>query len=65
LLSTVGYYGKFVARTADELLKSGMIDFASSDIHHQKHIAAFDGKVLFKDATPLQEAIEDSRFFKV
>jgi protein-tyrosine phosphatase len=65
LLSTVGYYGKFVARTADELLKSGMIDFASSDIHHQKHIAAFDGKVLFKDVTPLQEAIENSRFFKV
>jgi protein-tyrosine phosphatase len=63
LLSTVGYYGEFVARTAEELLNRGMIDFASSDIHHEKHIAAFDGKVLFKDAQPLQEAIENSAFF--
>jgi protein-tyrosine phosphatase len=63
LLSTVGYYGEFVARTAEELLKRGMIDFASSDIHHEKHIAAFDGKVLFKDAQPLEEAIENSAFF--
>lgn len=63
LLSTVGYYGEFVARTAEELLKRGMIDFASSDIHHEKHIAAFDGKVLFKDAKPLQEAVENSAFF--
>ena len=65
LLSTVGYYGAFVARTAEELLKRGMIDFASSDIHHERHVAAFDGKVLFKDAIPLQEAIENSSFFKV
>ncbi|WP_396176881.1 tyrosine-protein phosphatase [Flavobacterium sp.] len=64
LLSTVGYYGEFVARTAEELLKRGMIDFASSDIHHDKHVAAFDGKVLFKDAKPLQEAINNSSFFK-
>lgn len=64
MLSTVGYYGEFVARTAEQLLKKGMIDFASSDIHHERHVAAFDGKVLFKDAKPLQEAIENSRFFK-
>ena len=63
-MSTVGYYGEFVARTAEQLLKKGMIDFASSDIHHERHVAAFDGKVLFKDAQPLQEAIENSAFFK-
>jgi tyrosine-protein phosphatase YwqE len=64
LLSTVGYYGEFAAKTAEKLLKKGFIDFASSDIHHDKHIAAFDEKVLFKDATPLQEAITNSAFFK-
>ena len=64
MLSTVGYYGEFVARTAEELLKRGMIDFASSDIHHERHVAAFEGKVLFKDVKPLQEAIVNSGFFK-
>ena len=63
LLSTVGYYGEFVARTAEELLKRGMIDFASSDIHHEKHVAAFEGKVLYKDSKPLQEAVGNSSFF--
>lgn len=65
LLSTVGYYGEFVARMAEELLKRGMIDFASSDMHHERHVAAFDGKVLFKDVKPLNEAIENSSFFKI
>ena len=64
LLSTVGYYGEFVARAANELLKNSMIDFASSDIHHEKHVAAFDGKVLFKDIKSLQEAIINTSIFK-
>lgn len=63
LLSTVGYYGEFVARSAEQLLKKGLIDFASSDIHHEKHVAAFDGKVLYKDVQPLQEAVNNSTFF--
>lgn len=64
MLSTVGYYGEFVARAAEQLLKKGMIDFASSDIHHEKHVASFDGKVLFKDIKPLEEAIVNTLFFK-
>ncbi|CAM4044619.1 tyrosine-protein phosphatase [Flavobacterium antarcticum] len=64
LLSVMGYYGEGVAKTAQKLLTQGMIDFASSDTHHQKHIAAFDGKVLLKDMKPLQEAISNSAFFK-
>lgn len=64
LLSVVGYYGESVAKTAQKLLKEGLIDFASSDIHHQKHIDAFEGKVLLKDAKPLQEAILNTSFFK-
>jgi len=64
LLSTVGYYGEMVARTAEELLKKGMIDFASTDMHHLKHAAAFEGKVLYKDAKPLEEAIKQSTYFR-
>lgn len=64
LLSVMGYYGEGVAKTAQKLLTQGMIDFTSSDTHHQKHIASFDGKVLLKDLKPLQEAISNSAFFK-
>lgn len=64
LLSVMGYYGEGVAKTAQQLLNKGLIDFASSDTHHQKHIASFDGKVLLKDIQPLQEAIGNSSFFK-
>lgn len=64
LLSVMGYYGEGVAKTAQKLLTQGLIDFTSSDTHHQKHIASFDGKVLLKDLKPLQEAISNSAFFK-
>lgn len=65
LLSVVGYYGEGVAKTAQKLLALGMIDFASSDTHHKKHIDAFSSKVLIKDIKPLKECIDNSRFFKI
>ena len=64
LLSVVGYYGENVAKTAQKLLSQGLIDFASSDTHHQKHIDSFEGKVLLKDIKPLQDCIINSSFFK-
>ncbi len=64
LLSVVGYYGESVTKTAQRLLSEGLIDFASSDTHHQKHIDAFEGKVQLKDVKPLQEAILNTSFFK-
>ena len=64
LLSAVGYYGEGVAKTAQQLLHQGMIDFASSDTHHKNHIAAFEGKVILKDLKPLQAAITNTAFFK-
>lgn len=64
LLSVVGYYGENVAKTAQKLLSQGLIDFASSDTHHQKHIDSFEGKVLLKDIKPLQDCITNSSFFK-
>lgn len=64
LLSTVGYYGSDVQETAFKLLKSSMIDFVGSDVHHKKHIEAFDNKITLKDLTPLKEAIQNNSFFK-
>jgi tyrosine-protein phosphatase YwqE len=64
LLSAVGYYGEGVAKTADNLLKKGMIDFVGSDVHHQKHVEAFSGKIIIKEMTPLKEAIHNNQLFR-
>lgn len=64
LLSTVGYYGPVVAEASLKLLKVGLIDFVGSDVHHDKHLLAFDQKTLVKDLKPLHEAIANNQFFK-
>ena len=64
LLSTVGYYGKEVTKSAELLLKKGLIDFVGSDIHHAKHIGAFSNSVLLNDIAPLKKAIENNQFFR-
>lgn len=63
LLSTVGYYGESVFITAKKLLESGMIDYVGSDVHHKKHIEAFNNRVDIKDLNPLKEAISNNQFF--
>lgn len=65
MLSTVGYYGEGVFVAAKKLLESGMIDYVGSDVHHSKHIEAFNNKVDMKDLIPLKEAIANNQFFKV
>ncbi|OIQ27875.1 MAG: histidinol phosphatase [Bacteroidetes bacterium MedPE-SWsnd-G2] len=65
LLSTVGYYGKHVQKTAQHLLKSGLITYVGSDIHHSKHIAAFDQKVQLSSVDILEQALASNRFFKL
>jgi protein-tyrosine phosphatase len=42
-----------------------MYDFVGSDVHHDKHIAAFEHKIKLKDATPLKEVIENNLFFRI
>ena len=64
LLSTVGYYGEAVAETAKKLLKKGMIDYVSSDVHHMHHINAFSKRLTFKDPSALKEAIANNTYFK-
>ena len=65
LLSVVGYYGDEIAKIAERLLKKGLFDYVGSDVHHDKHIAAFDQKVNLKDLSPLKEAIANNQFFKI
>ncbi|TDD75950.1 tyrosine-protein phosphatase [Flavobacterium caseinilyticum] len=64
LLSVVGYYGPGIAKIAEQLLQKGMYTYVGSDVHHDKHIAAFEQKVTIKDLVPLQEAIANNQFFK-
>ena len=63
LLSTVGYYGPMVSKTADHLLKNNMIDFVGSDVHHEKHISFFDKKIVIKNQENLNTAIHNNSFF--
>ncbi|NRT13288.1 tyrosine-protein phosphatase [Flavobacterium sp. 14A] len=64
LLSVVGYYGGEIAKIAEKLLSKGMYSYVGSDVHHLRHIAAFDQKVLLKDLQPLHEIIVNNQFFK-
>lgn len=64
LLSSVGYYGADVAKTADYLLQNKMIDFVGSDVHHQKHIAAFSEKIILKNYNNLPQLLQNNDFFK-
>lgn len=63
LLSSVNYYGIGISKTADYLLKTGMIDFVGTDIHHQNHIDAFSRKVALKNIPELEKAINKNLFF--
>jgi tyrosine-protein phosphatase YwqE len=40
LLSFTGYYGKPVQELAEYLAKKGYYDFAGTDMHHERHLAA-------------------------
>lgn len=63
LLSVTGYYGKGVADACIKLLDSKMIDFVGSDVHHQRHVDAFQNKLVLKHHDNLVEAINNNSFF--
>jgi protein-tyrosine phosphatase len=65
LLATVGYYGAEIAKIAEQLLAKGMYAYVGSDVHHDKHIAAFEQKIRIKDLVPLNEAIFNNQFFRI
>ncbi|MGL3001259.1 tyrosine-protein phosphatase [Flavobacterium sp. RSSB_23] len=63
LLSTVGYYGSDITKTADDLLQQNAYDFAGSDIHHEKHIASFNLPIKIKKQQILEQVIANNQFF--
>lgn len=63
LLSVTGYYGEYVLKAADALLKENMFDFVGSDIHHKRHIAGFDSKVKVKHIETLEACMAKNDFF--
>lgn len=65
LASTVGYYGEAITQITDKLLQKGFYNFVGSDVHHDKHIAAFEQKVKVKELAPLKEAMANNQFFRM
>ena len=63
LLSSVGYYGTSVAKTTDFLLKENFIDFVGSDVHHLRHVNAFENKIIIKSEKQLKVAMDKNSFF--
>jgi hypothetical protein len=45
-------------------LKENLIDFVGSDVHHMKHVNAFENKIIIKSEKQLKVAIERNSFFK-
>lgn len=64
LLSATGYYGKEVAKIAEELLKKDMIDFVGSDFHHKNHIKSYSNPIIIKETERLKKAFENNCFFE-
>lgn len=60
MLSGVGYYGPEVAAAAEEMLKRNWIDFACTDMHHQRHVEAFSEPVKIKSYEKLAQAVANN-----
>lgn len=63
MLSTTGYYGERVAKTADLLLKNGLIDFVGSDVHHNRHLEFMHKKIVLKNFDYLRPIFQNNSFF--
>lgn len=64
LLSSTNYYGSGITTIADHLLKENMYDFTGSDVHHQKHINAFNFEINLKNTDALESLLTKNEFFK-
>lgn len=63
MLSTTGYYGERVAKTADLLLKNGLIDFIGSDVHHARHLDYMHKRMVLKNHEYLTPIFQNNSFF--
>ncbi|MCF6132683.1 tyrosine-protein phosphatase [Flavobacterium wongokense] len=64
MLSSTGYYGERVAKTADLLLKAGLIDFIGSDVHHARHLEYMNKKIVLKNHEYMTPIFQNNSFFK-
>lgn len=48
LLSLGGFYGPYVVKTAEKLIKNGMVSWVGTDMHHPGHLDALRGLVVKK-----------------
>lgn len=64
LLSVTGYYGKQVLSLAEKLLENKLIDFAGSDVHHERHLESIKNKVLVKHHDQLAGILKNNSYFK-
>ena len=64
LLATTGYYGPAVAKCCNDLLKAGLYNFTGSDVHHNRHVEAFEQKIVIKELDTFKNIIENNQFFK-
>ena len=60
LLSLTGHYGNTVQELAEYLLKKDYYDFAGTDLHHHRHLAALQKL----GASPLLKKLKDSGAIK-
>lgn len=63
MLSTTGYYGERVAKTANLLLKNGLIDFVGSDVHHKRHLEFMHKKIVLKNFEYLTPVFQNNLLF--
>lgn len=64
MLSSTGYYGAGITTVADYLLKENMYDFAGSDVHHNKHINAFNSEIKLKNVDAFESVLNKNEFFR-
>ncbi len=58
LLSLAGYYGPHVKKAAEKLIKSNMIQFAGTDMHHDRHLEALKELARKKDFYDLLQNLD-------
>lgn len=58
LLSLAGYYGKNAAQAARYLLEKGLADLVGTDLHHGRHLAAFQSQ---KNLTLFNKYVSNSK----
>jgi protein-tyrosine phosphatase len=63
MLSSTGYYGERVAKTADLLLKNNFIDFIGSDVHHARHLEFMNKKIVLKNHEYMTPIFQNNSFF--